>query len=118
GDGRVNLATLRGELQQILAVAQELAVQASGKDRDAAVARAMQWGEKWRAVDPGNPQIDIDLGQLELAIGNTTEAWRQLSRVIERDPMSGQGYQIVADVFEKQGKVADALDYWQQAIVI
>jgi tetratricopeptide (TPR) repeat protein len=38
--------------------------------------------------------------------------------VIERDPMSGQGYQIVADAFEKQGKVAEALDYWQQAIVI
>ena len=32
--------------------------------------------------------------------------------------MSGDGYQTVAEVLERQGRVADALDYWQQAIVI
>jgi pentatricopeptide repeat protein len=38
--------------------------------------------------------------------------------VIERDPWSGAGYTTVADAFERQGRVADALDLWQQAIVI
>jgi len=38
--------------------------------------------------------------------------------MIERDPMSGDGYQAVAMAFETQGRVADALDFWQQAIVI
>jgi hypothetical protein len=41
-----------------------------------------------------------------------------MSTVIERDPMSGDGYQIVANMFEHQGRVADALPFWQQAIVI
>jgi predicted Zn-dependent protease len=31
--------------------------------------------------------------------------------------MEGTGYQIVADAFERQGRVAEALEYWQQAIV-
>ena len=45
-------------------------------------------------------------------------AWRQLSSAIERDPWSSAGYTTVADTFEREGKVADALELWQQAIVI
>ncbi len=114
----VNIATVRGELGQILAVARQLAVQSSGTTRQQAVARAMAWGDRWRAIDAGNPAIDEQLGELQLAVGNPTEAWRQLSTVIERDPMSGDGYQTVAQAFENQGRVAEALDFWQQAIVI
>nr|MBA3461314.1 hypothetical protein [Deltaproteobacteria bacterium] len=40
------------------------------------------------------------------------------STVIERDPMAGTGYMTVAEAFERRGKVAEALDFWQQAIVI
>ncbi len=32
--------------------------------------------------------------------------------------MSGDGYQTVANAFESQGRVADALDYWDQAVRI
>ena len=80
--------------------------------------RAMTWGERWRAVDPGNPQIDRALGDLLLAVGDEAGAWRQLSTVIERDPWAGTGYMTVAETFERRGKVADSLPYWQQAIVI
>ena len=38
--------------------------------------------------------------------------------MIERDPWSGTGYMTVAETFERRGKVADSLAYWQQAIVI
>jgi tetratricopeptide (TPR) repeat protein len=117
-DEAVNLATVRGELAQIIAVARQLAVQSQGTARTAAVAKAMGWATKWRAVDPGNAQIDQQVGELLLAVGDIAGAWRQLSTVIERDPMEGTGYQIVADTFERQGKVVEALDYWQQAIVI
>jgi len=115
---RVSLATVRVELAQIIAVAQQLAQQTSGAERDRAVQRAMAWGERWRAVDPGNPQIDRALGDLLLAVGDEAGAWRQLSTVIERDPWSGTGYMTVAETFEHRGKVADSLPYWQQAIVI
>ena len=118
GDEAVDLATVRGELTQILGVAKQLAVHTAGPTRAAAVQRALTWGARWRAIDPGNPEIDRQLGELMLAVGDQAEAWRQLSSVIERDPMSGHGYQTVAETFERQGRIAEALPFWQQAIVI
>ncbi len=118
GDEAVNIATVRTELGQIITVAREVAVQSSGAAREAAVKRAMIWGARWRAIDAGNPDIDQQLGELQLAVGNSAEAWRQLSTVIERDPMAGTGYTTVAETFERRGKVEEALPFWQQAIVI
>jgi len=117
-DEAVNLSTVRSELSQIIAVARQLAVQSSGAARDAAVQKAMTWATRWRAIDPGNAQIDQQVGEMLLAVGDTAGAWRQLSTVIERDPMEGTGYQIVADAFERQGRVAEAIEYWNQAVVI
>ncbi|MEO8553116.1 MAG: hypothetical protein ABI678_24250, partial [Kofleriaceae bacterium] len=118
GDDRVALQVVRAELGQIVGVAQQLALQQSGADRQRTVDRALAWGERWRAVDPGNSQIDTALGEMLLAVGDQPGAWRQLSTVIEREPWSGAGYMTVADAFERRGKVAEALPYWQQAIVI
>ncbi len=117
-DEPVDVATMRAELAQIIELARQLVLASSGAARDAAVARAAAWGKKWRAIDPGNAQVDQAMGELYLATGNKTEAWRQLSGVIERDPWSGAGYQLVAETYERQGRVADALEFWQQAIVI
>jgi tetratricopeptide (TPR) repeat protein len=78
----------------------------------------MSWGRIWRMIDPDNAQIDNELGQLLLAVGDAEGAWRQLSSAIERDPWAGTGYATVADTFEREGKVSEALELWQQAIVI
>ena len=118
GDEAVDINTVRAELTQIITVARDLAIQRTGAQRDAVVAKAMSWGAKWRAIDAGNTAIDQQLGELQLAVGNSDEAWRQLSTVIERDPMAGAGYSTVAETFERRGKVAEALPFWQQAIVI
>ncbi len=115
---RANLATVRGEMAAILAVAGQLAQQTTGPERDRVVTRALTWGDRWRAVDPGNPEIDRELGEMLLAVGDESGAWRQLSTAIERDPWSGTGYMTVAESFEHRGRVADALPFWQQAIVI
>jgi tetratricopeptide (TPR) repeat protein len=117
-DEPVDLATVRGELSQIIALAQQLAVQARGAARAQAVERALAWANRWRLVDPGNGDIDRQLGNLLLAIGDSAGAWRQLSSTIERDPWSSTGYTTVADAFERQGKIGEALELWQQAIVI
>ena len=61
---------MRSELAQIIAAAQQLAQQTTGAERDRTVQRATKWGERWRAVDPGNPQIDRALGDLLLAVGD------------------------------------------------
>jgi tetratricopeptide (TPR) repeat protein len=119
-DEAVALPVVRAELQGILHAARQLALQSPARSaaRRQAVARAMAWAGRWRAIDPGNAGIDHAIGELLLAVGDRAEAWRQLSSVIERDPMSGDGYQTVATVFEQQGRVAEALEYWQHAIVI
>ncbi|MBS1119152.1 MAG: hypothetical protein H6Q90_1380 [Deltaproteobacteria bacterium] len=118
GDEAVELSTVRAELGQILTIARQLALQSTGAARQQAVQRALVWGARWRAIDPGNAQIDQQLGELMLAVGDQAEAWRQLSSVIERDPMSGDGYQTVAAAFESQGRVAEAIAYWHQATII
>ncbi len=117
-DETVSLNTVRSELSQIIAIARQLAVQSTGAERTKAVQRALSWGAKWRAIDSGNSQIDSQLGELLLAVGDTQEAWRHLSSVIERDPMSGDGYAVVAQTFESQGRVAEAVDYWHQALIV
>ncbi|HEY0192703.1 MAG TPA: hypothetical protein VGC42_16400, partial [Kofleriaceae bacterium] len=118
GDAPAGLAQLRAEYRQLIAVAHKVAVDATGPARQAAVGRALAWGARWRAIDPANPELDRHLGELWLAVGDPAAAWRQLSTVIERDPWSGAGYELVADTLEHQGKVADSLEYWQLAIVI
>jgi len=117
-DDAVGIATVRAELTQIIEVARQLAMQSAGAAREQAVAHALRWGDRWRTIDPGNTEIDRRLGELMLAIGDAAGAWRQLSSTIERDPWSGAGYAVVADAFERQGKIIDALVFWQQAIVI
>ena len=117
-DEAVSLSTVRSELAQIIAIARQIAMQSQGADRSKAVKRALAWGAKWRAIDPGNGQIDSQLGELLLSVGDTKEAWRHLSSVIEREPMSGDGYAVVAQAFESQGRVAEAVEYWHQALVL
>jgi len=117
-DDAVDLATVRGELGQIIELARRVAIASTGADRDRAVARALAWGRRWRAIDEANPDIDQRLGEVMLAVGDRKAAWRQLSSTIERDPWSGAGYTTVAEAFERQGRIADALALWHQAIVI
>jgi predicted Zn-dependent protease len=117
-DEQVDLATVRGELAEIIKLARQLAIESTGAARDKAVATATAWAMRWRMIDPGNLEIDRQMGELLLAVGDTAGAWRQLSSTIERDPWSSTGYTTVADAFEREGRVTDALDMWQQAIVI
>jgi tetratricopeptide (TPR) repeat protein len=117
-DEEVDVQTVRNELTQIISLCRQLAVQGTGAYRAKYIGRALAWGQRWRMIDPDNDDIDRQLGQLMLAVGDTEGAWRQLSSAIERDPWAGSGYATVADAFEHEGKVAEALDLWQQAIVI
>ena len=119
GNEPAPIGEVRAELAQIIALAKQLALQTTGPARDQLVARAMHWGERWRAVDPGS-DVDIDraLGELLVAVGDRAGAWRQLSTAIEHDPWSSTGYALVAETYEQQGQVDDALAFWQQAIVI
>jgi tetratricopeptide (TPR) repeat protein len=117
-DEEVDIATVRSELTQIINLCRQLALQGTGAYREKYVARALRWASQWRAIDPDNATIDRQMADLLFGVGNTQGAWRQLSSVIERDPWSGTSYATVASAFEQQGRVAEAVDIWQQAVVI
>jgi len=117
-DEAVDIDTVRNELRRLLGLAQQVAMQTSGAERTRMVGRAMEWAKRWRAIDPGNDEVDRTIGTLLLQIGDGPGAWRQLSSIIERDPWSGAGYAAVAEQLETQGKAAEALEVWQQAVVI
>jgi tetratricopeptide (TPR) repeat protein len=117
-DEAVDINTVRAEMRTLLSAAQQAALQSSSAARAKLVERAVLWGKRWRAIDPGNDEIDRNLGALLLAVGDGPGAWRQLSSIIERDPWAGSGYATVADQLEQQGKIVEALEVWQQAVVI
>ena len=118
GDGPVPLAQLRADLGRLLALRGRVALLATGAAREAALDAALDVSDRWREVDPDNAQIDRAIGELLLAGGRREEAWRQLSTAIERRPMEGDGWALVAEVMEREGRLEEALGYWQQAIVI
>jgi hypothetical protein len=121
-DEAVSLTTVRVEMVQLFTTAVQLAKQttarSSGPDAARAVQRAVAWGQRWRAVDPDNTEIDRQLGEVMRAAGDSTAEWRYLSTAIERAPWSSAGYVTVADELERQDRFAEALAFWQQAIVV
>ncbi len=117
-DGGTPLAQFRADMQRLLAMRGRLAVIATGAARDAGVAAALVVANRWRELDPDNAAVDRQIGELLLAAGQPEEAWRQLSTAIERHPTDGDGWALVAEVMEKEGRLDDALGYWQQAVVI
>jgi hypothetical protein len=52
------------------------------------------------------------------AVGDSSAGWRYMSTAIERAPWSSTGYIVVAEDFERQDRYAEALPFWEQAIVI
>lgn len=118
GDEPVTLAALRMDMQHLLALRGRVALLATGAARDTALDAAVELSDRWRDLDPDNGAIDRQIGELLLAGGRRDEAWRQLSTAIERHPMEGDGWALVAEVMEKEGRLDESLTYWQQAVVI
>lgn len=118
GDGPVSLAALRTDMQHLLALRGRVALLATGAARETALDAAVELTDRWRDLDPDNAAIDRQIGELLLAGGRRDEAWRQLSTAIERHPMEGDGWALVAEVMEREGRLDESLSYWQQAVVI
>jgi tetratricopeptide (TPR) repeat protein len=116
--GPAPLANVRSDFVQLITLRGRVAQLAIGQAKDDAIAALLATSRKWRAIDPANSQIDSVVGELLLGLDRPEEAWRQLSTAIERDPMDGAGWILVAGALERHGRYDQALETWQQALVI
>jgi tetratricopeptide (TPR) repeat protein len=116
--GPAPLAEVRADYAQLVALRGRVAQLASGPARDQAITAMLATSRAWRGIDPANSQIDSQVGELLLDLDRPDEAWRQLSTAIERDPLDGAGWILVADALERHGRYDQALATWQEAIVI
>ena len=111
----VELATLRHEYQRLITLWSKVTQVRAGAERERGLRAALRAAARWRAVDPGNPEIDRLAATLLYAVDRPRDAWRHLSTAIERAPMEGESYRVVADTLEQQGQLQPAQELWRQA---
>lgn len=115
GGMTVELATLRQEYGRLITLWGKVAQARAGADRERALGDALRAVAGWRTVDPGNPEIDRQAATLLYSVDRPEQAWRHLSTAIERAPMEGESYRVVADALEQQGQLERAGMLWQRA---
>ena len=111
-----DLSVLRSEYQRLIGLHGKIARTSTGSNRDRALQNALAAAADWRSVDPGNAQLDHVVAKLLYSVDRPEQAWRYLSAAIERQPMEGTSYQVVAEVLESEGKMAEAASMWQRFI--
>ncbi|HTM23112.1 MAG TPA: hypothetical protein VL172_21475, partial [Kofleriaceae bacterium] len=118
GDGPVALGEIRADHARLIALQARRAQASAGAVRDAATDAALAAAAAWRKLDPDNSAIDVAVSELLVALGRTEEAGRYLSTTIERHPLEGDSYRVVAEAYERDGEVERALPLWARAAEI
>lgn len=116
--GPAPLSSVRADFSQLIALRGRVAQLAIGAAKDTAVNQVLATSRQWREIDPANAQIDQQVGELLLDLDRPEEAMRQLSTAIERNPLEGSGWILVADTLERHAQYDQALATWQEAVVI
>jgi tetratricopeptide (TPR) repeat protein len=116
--GPTSLSQVRADYGHLIQLEGRVAALATGADRDHAVANLLDDAAAWRDIDPDDDGREQAVAQQLLAAGRHAEAMRVLSTVIERHPMEGTGWAMMAESLEREGRLAEARDYWHQAVVI
>ncbi len=115
-DEPAKLSAVRADYGRLIGLYDRLARTRHGADAQTYVDRLLAVASAWRAVDPDNAGIDAQVSAALEAAGRDSEAWRQLTSVIERHPGDGAAYQVVASALEQEGRVARAETLWRRAI--
>jgi len=109
------LSVIRSDYQRLINLYGRRAQVVSGTKRAELLHKALAAAAEWRKVDPDNSQIDSITANTLYSLGRPEEAWRYLSTAIERHPMEGSAYQVVADALEAEGRVDQAEPMWRRA---
>jgi len=109
------LSAIRTDYQRLINLYGRRAQVAAGAEREELQEKALDAAAEWRKVDPDNSQIDRLTATMLYSLGRPEEAWRYLSTAIEKHPMEGSAYQVVADALEAEGRLDQAEPMWRRA---
>jgi tetratricopeptide (TPR) repeat protein len=111
-------ARLAGDLERLLTLYRDALRAAPAADQPGLLAALLAAVDRWRAAAPDDARVANVAGELLLELGHADEAWRQLSTQIERAPMDGAAWGVLAGVFTRAGQGERALTYWQEAVIL
>jgi tetratricopeptide (TPR) repeat protein len=78
-------------------------------------AEALSWCQKAATLRPDEPKYAYTLAFFEKEQGKTNQAVQTLEKLIERAPPHAEAYALLAQIYEEQNKVADALSVCRRA---
>ena len=87
----------------------------SSKDRPA---EALEWCKKAVALRPQEPKYSSTLAYFQQQGGDSTAAIATLESLINLMPAYPDAYLLLADIYEKQGKRAEALKTYNRALAV
>jgi len=76
---------------------------------------ARDWFERALLMDPTNPTVKLNLGQIALAEGRLTDARRLLEEGVAGNPGSFEGWNTLGIVFAREGNAQGAIAAWERA---
>ena len=76
---------------------------------------AISWCQKAAALRPDEPKYGYTLAFFQKQAGKTNEAVQTLEKLIEPAPPHAEAYALLAEIYEEQNKVADAVKVCRRA---
>lgn len=99
---------------QLVAAAYNLCI-ITARDR---LAEALEWCSKAVTLRPQEPQYAKTLAFYQRQGGDTAAAISTLDALIGRVPSYADSYLMLADIFEKQGKMYEVMKVYKRALVV
>jgi tetratricopeptide (TPR) repeat protein len=87
----------------------------TSKDR---IEEAIIWCEQAASLRPWEPRYAYTLGFFQVQRGDAESAERTLATLIARQPTYLDGYALLADLYEKEGKIEEAKRIYEKALAV
>ncbi len=79
---------------------------------------ARGWADTAQSQQPHDPEVYLVLGQVDLAEGHAREAEEHLRRALRLDPLLGPAHRLLGNALARQGRHAEAVEWWERWLKI
>ena len=79
-------------------------------------AEAISWCQKAATLRPDEPKYAYTLAFFQKEQGKTNDAIQTLEKLIQQAPPHAEAYALLAQIYEEQNKVADAVSVCRRAV--